>query len=128
METLAKQSVCNDTSACYEDYTLNLDEEVAKTEQPTYKKRKLHTEEKVIQENIVKEKPILANHKNTAVNEKVPQDKQENSNLQYHQDSSTLTNHIQSPNLSDSDSNDILPAGISSNGNMSVQHSQYIQF
>lgn len=103
----------NDKSTCYEDYTLNSSEDFG-TEWPMYKKRKIDAEKKVIQKNIVKEKPIHNNGYETFLHE------QQNNNLI--QDQQLYKNalaHIQAPNLSDSDSNDTFPA-VTSSGKMSA--------
>lgn len=112
---VAEQNVSIDTSACYEDYTPNLNENVD-AEWPACKKRKIHAQEKAIQEDIVKEKPILVNNNNGC--RKSPQNEQQNDNPnhdQHYGDALALTTHIQPPNLSDSDSNDAFPTIIPSN-------------
>lgn len=93
-----------DTSVCYEDYVSNSNENIADTEWPACKKRKI--QERVIQENIVKEKSIFNNSNEC---KKSPQNEQQNDNQKYHEDTLALTTHIQPPNLSDSDSNDTFP-------------------
>jgi len=102
--------VSDDTSVCYEDYIPSLNKNVADTEWPVCKKRRIHAQEKVIQENIVKEKPIIVNNSNGYG--KSPQNEQQNDNQsqdqKHYKDALTLT-HIQPPNLSDSDSNDTFP-------------------
>jgi len=106
--------VSDDTSVCYEDYTPSLNKNVADTEWPVCKKRRIHAQEKVIQESIVKEKPIIVNNSNGY--RKSPQNDQQNDNQsqdqKHYKDALTLT-HIQPPNLSDSDSNDTFPITIS---------------
>ena len=94
-----------DTSVCYEDYASNPNENIADTEWPVCKKRKI--QERVIQENIVKEKSILNNSnecKKSSQNEQ--QNDNQTHNQKHHEDALALTTRIQSPNLSDSDSND----------------------
>ncbi|XP_011867029.1 PREDICTED: PMS1 protein homolog 1-like isoform X2 [Vollenhovia emeryi] len=102
---VTEQNVSLDTSACYEDYTPSANEKVTDTELPVSKKRKIYAAEKVIQED-VKEKPILHNGNGC----EKPQDKEQNDNQihdqKHYQDALALTNHMQPPNLSDSDSND----------------------
>ncbi|XP_070167283.1 PMS1 protein homolog 1 isoform X2 [Polyergus mexicanus] len=102
---VVEQNVSNDTSTCYEDYTLNSNENID-TEWPMCKKRKIDTQEKVIQEDIVKEKSMLHNngygkslHKQQNIDP-----------IQDQQQYRDALAHIQSPNLSDSDSNDAFPA------------------
>jgi len=107
--------VSNDTSVCYEDYTPNLNENVADIKWPVCKKRKIHAEERVIQKDIVKEKPVLDNSNdmkpvldNSNGYEK-SQEQQNNQIQKHYKDALTLTTYIQPPNLSDSDSNDTFP-------------------
>ena len=92
-----------DTSVCYEDYASNPNENIA--EWPACKKRKI--QESIIQENIVKEKSILNNSnecKKSSQNDQ--QNDNQTHNQKHHEDALALTTLIQSPNLSDSDSND----------------------
>ncbi|XP_067206509.1 PMS1 protein homolog 1 [Linepithema humile] len=116
---ITEQAISHDTSACYEDYTLNLNENITDTnnECPASKKRKIHAQEKVIQD--VQEEPVLINRYDAVTNrcEYFPQDEQQNliqDQQHQHNDESILTVHIESPNLSESDSNDSISA-ISSN-------------
>lgn len=73
------------------------------------KKRKIHTEDRVIEKDIIKGRPILNNSNEY---EKF-QDEQQNDNQihdqKHYNDALALTIHIQPPNLSDSDSNDTFP-------------------
>jgi len=98
----------DDTSVYYEDYTPSLNENVPDTEWPVCKKRRIHAQEKIIQE-----KPIIINNSGYR---KSPQNEQQNDNQiqdqKHYKDALTLT-HIQPPNLSDSDSNDTFPITIS---------------
>ncbi|KAM0733539.1 PMS1 protein-like protein 1 [Formica fusca] len=102
---LVEQNVSNDTSTCYEDYTLNSNEDID-TEWPMYKKRKIDTQEKVIQEDIVKGKSMPHNNGY----EKSLHKQQNIDPIQDQQQYRDALAHIQSPNLSDSDSNDAFPA------------------
>lgn len=123
MKTI-EQNVSDDTSTCYQDCTLNTNEDFMETESSACKKRKVHIHEKT-QEDIIKEKDIIW-HNNAATNEckTIPRNKQQEINQTYNQqhyrDALAITTHIQSPNLSDSDSNDAFPVPVSSNINMSV--------
>lgn len=112
---ITEPDVSQDTSACYEDYTLNMNENIA-DECPASKKRKIHAQEKVIQEDVAQEKPMLSNYCDTATNgcKTFPQDQHQNQNQQHYNNTSILTAHIEPPNLSESDSNDSIPV-ISSN-------------
>ncbi|KAG5346675.1 RL5 protein, partial [Acromyrmex charruanus] len=102
---IAEQNVSLDTSVCYEDYASNPNENIADTEWPACKKRKI--QEKVIQENIVKEKSILNNSNECKKSSQNEQQNDQTRNQKHHEDALALTTHIQSPNLSDSDdSND----------------------
>lgn len=147
------EAVSHDTSACYEDYTLNWNENITDTnnECSAPKKRKIqNAQEKLIQED-VQQKPVLINRCDAVTNgcediprdkqqnliqneqhcndasiltngcENIPRDKQQNSiqDEQHCKDASILTEHIEPPNLSESDSNDSIPA-ISSNKMMLV--------
>ncbi|XP_012531280.1 PMS1 protein homolog 1 isoform X1 [Monomorium pharaonis] len=109
VEVIEQENVFNDTSVCYEDYSPRLNKNVA---EPVCKKRKIHAQEKHIQEDIVKEKSILAN--NSKEHGKSPQDSPIH-DQQHYKDALALTTHIQPPNLSDSDSNDTFPITIPAN-------------
>ncbi|XP_011264141.1 PMS1 protein homolog 1-like isoform X2 [Camponotus floridanus] len=107
---IVEQNVSNDISICYEDYILNSSKDIIDTERPMCKKRKIDAQEKVIQKHIVKEKPVHNNGYETSLH------KQQNIDLiQDQQHYKDALAHIQAPNLSDSDSNDIFPAVTSSN-------------
>ncbi|XP_011691543.1 PREDICTED: PMS1 protein homolog 1-like isoform X2 [Wasmannia auropunctata] len=107
---IAEQNVSNDTSVCYEDYTSSLNESVADIEVPACKKRKIHAQERVVQEDI-KEKSLVSNNSNGY--RKSPQNEEQNNNQNHEQkhygNALTLTTHVPPPNLSDSDSNDTFP-------------------
>lgn len=107
---VVEQNVSNDTSTGYEDYTLNASEDTIDNEWPVCKKRKIDAQEKVIQENIIQEKPMLMQNNG---HERSPH-KQQNidpiGDQQHYRNALVLTTHIQPPNLSDSDSNDTFPA------------------
>ncbi|KAL0117779.1 hypothetical protein PUN28_008877 [Cardiocondyla obscurior] len=109
----SEQNVSNDTSACYEDYTFSLNENTPDTEQPVCKKRKIHTEERINQEDIIKEKTQLSNGNKC---ENFSKNNQQNDN-QRCGNTLALTTHINPPNLSDSDSNDTFPAADKTNVN-----------
>lgn len=104
---VTEQDVSNDTSACYEDYSFSMNENVVDTELPVCKKRKIHAQERVIQKDIVKEKSII----NNGNGYEKSQDEQQNDNQIHNQKhyNDTLALTIQPPNLSDSDSNDTFP-------------------
>lgn len=103
---IVEQNVSNDTSTCYEDYTFNSSQDIMETEWPICKKRKIDTQENVIQEDIIKEKPMLHNNGY----EKSLHKQQNIDSIQDQQQYRDALAHIQSPNLSDSDSNDAFPA------------------
>jgi hypothetical protein len=112
---VTEQNVSNDTSVCYEDYSPSLNKKIADAEEPVCKKRKIHAQEKDIQEDIVKEKSILVNNSNGY---EKSQEKQNNTQIhdqQYYKNALALTTHIQPPNLSDSDSNDTFSTTIPAN-------------
>ncbi|XP_072744873.1 PMS1 protein homolog 1 isoform X2 [Anoplolepis gracilipes] len=101
---VVEQNVSDDTSICYEDYSLNLSKDID-TEWPTCKKRKIDVQEKNIQKNIVKEKPVLM-HNNE---DKKFLHKQNINPIQDQQRYRDALTHIEPPNLSDSDSYDTFP-------------------
>ncbi|KMQ82369.1 60s ribosomal protein l5 [Lasius niger] len=110
---VVEQNVSNDTSTCYEDYTLNSSEDI-NTEWPVSKKRKIDAQEKVIQEDIVKEKPMLMQNNGYEKSLHEQQNIDPIQDQQHYRDALALTTRIQPPNLSDSDSNDTFPAITSS--------------
>ncbi|XP_011136970.1 PMS1 protein homolog 1 isoform X2 [Harpegnathos saltator] len=122
---IAEQNVSDDASSCYEDCILNTNEGIIENEWSACKKRKIHAQENM-QEDIIKEK-IIPKHHNAVINEceEALQNKQQGVNQTYNQqhykDALILATHIQAPNLSDSDSNDIFPIPSSSNNSISVQ-------
>lgn len=102
----------SNTSVCYEDYTPNLNENVADKEWPVCKKRKIQTKsagERIIQEDILKEKPILNNGSGCEKSQDEQHNDDQINNKKHYEDALALTTHIQPPNLSDSDSNDSCP-------------------
>ncbi|RLU22715.1 hypothetical protein DMN91_004993 [Ooceraea biroi] len=116
-------NVSIDTSACYEDFTLDMNEDIADTE-PVCKKRKIHAEGKMIQKDAAEEKTITRDNDVTNKCGEFSQDKQENNNPIYdqqHRDALALTTHMQPPNLSDSDSNDDFPVATSFNAKMAEE-------
>lgn len=116
------EDVSHDTSACYEDYTLGTNEDVADVEWPACKKRRVHAEGTVApKEKTSEEENLPTTRDNDVGNENgklPPQDTQENNNMiddqQHYRDALALTTHMQPPNLSDSDSNDEFPVVASS--------------
>ncbi|XP_050465419.1 PMS1 protein homolog 1-like [Cataglyphis hispanica] len=96
---IVEQNVSNDTSTCYEDYTLDTSQDIIDSEWPICKKRKID-----IQEDIIKEKPMLHNN-----GYEKSLHKQNIDLIQDEQQYRDALAHIQSPNLSDSDSNDVFP-------------------
>ncbi|XP_011167372.2 PMS1 protein homolog 1 [Solenopsis invicta] len=109
---VTEQNVSNDTSVCYQDYSPSLNKNIVDAEEPVCKKRKIHVQEKDIQEDIVKEKSILVNNCNGY---EESQEKQNNNQIheqQHYENALPLTTHVQAPNLSDSDSNDTFPTTI----------------
>ncbi|KAL6448643.1 hypothetical protein ACFW04_000475 [Cataglyphis niger] len=100
---IVEQNVSNDTSTCYEDYTLDTSQDIIDSEWPICKKRKIDIQENVIQEDI-KEKSMLHNNGYEKFLHKQNIDL-----IQDEQQYRDALAHIQSPNLSDSDSNDVFP-------------------